>query len=90
MSIRAALQQTESVPLLVAQQYLGASVEALVTITVVILAGVYVLMVFEVTSVLADTHREQAGKGPTQRRGTPSPTAARLQLAQEFCCGLVT
>ncbi|KAM7048391.1 P protein isoform 2-T2 [Molossus nigricans] len=48
ISIRAALQQTPAVPLLVAHQYLGASVEAQVTIAAVILAGVYALIVFEV------------------------------------------
>uniref|UniRef100_A0A8C3X6I8 OCA2 melanosomal transmembrane protein n=1 Tax=Catagonus wagneri TaxID=51154 RepID=A0A8C3X6I8_9CETA len=47
ISIRASLQQTQVVPLLMAHQYLRASVEAQVTIAAVILAGVYVLIIFE-------------------------------------------
>nr|XP_035928777.1 P protein [Halichoerus grypus] len=49
ISIRASLQQTQAVPLLMAHQYLRASIEAQVTIAVVILAGVYMLIIFEVT-----------------------------------------
>ncbi|KAM8783427.1 P protein isoform 3-T3 [Rhynchonycteris naso] len=48
LSIRAALRQTPVVPLLVAHQYLRASVEAQVTIAAIILAGVYVLIIFEI------------------------------------------
>ncbi|XP_066211790.1 P protein isoform X1 [Saccopteryx leptura] len=48
LSIRAALQQTPVIPLLVAHQYLRASVEAQVTIAAIILAGVYVLIIFEI------------------------------------------
>ncbi|XP_054417957.1 P protein isoform X2 [Pteronotus mesoamericanus] len=47
ISIRAALQRTQVVPLLVAHQHLRASVEAQVTVAAVILAGVYVLIIFE-------------------------------------------
>uniref|UniRef100_A0A4W2F3D2 OCA2 melanosomal transmembrane protein n=1 Tax=Bos indicus x Bos taurus TaxID=30522 RepID=A0A4W2F3D2_BOBOX len=47
ISIRASLQQTQIVPLLMTHQYLRASVEAQVTIAAVILAGVYVLIIFE-------------------------------------------
>uniref|UniRef100_A0A2K5CY77 OCA2 melanosomal transmembrane protein n=1 Tax=Aotus nancymaae TaxID=37293 RepID=A0A2K5CY77_AOTNA len=47
ISIRASLQQTQAVPLLMAHQYLPASVEAQVTIATAILAGVYVLIIFE-------------------------------------------
>uniref|UniRef100_A0A8C5XVR5 OCA2 melanosomal transmembrane protein n=1 Tax=Microcebus murinus TaxID=30608 RepID=A0A8C5XVR5_MICMU len=47
ISIRASLQQTQAVPLLMAHQYLPASVEAQVTIAAAILAGVYVLIIFE-------------------------------------------
>ncbi|XP_008267970.1 P protein isoform X1 [Oryctolagus cuniculus] len=46
--IRAALQQTQVVPLLLAHQYLRASVEAQVTIAAAILAGVYGLIIFEI------------------------------------------
>nr|XP_008509467.1 PREDICTED: P protein-like [Equus przewalskii] len=53
ISIRASLQQTPAIPLLMAHQYLRASVEAQVTIAAVILAGVYVLIIFEVTFMLA-------------------------------------
>lgn len=49
VSIRASFQQTQAVPLLMAHQYLRASIEAQVTIAVVILAGVYMLIIFEVT-----------------------------------------
>lgn len=52
ISIRAALQQTQVVPLLLAHQYLRASIEAQVTVAAAILAGVYGLIIFEVTSVL--------------------------------------
>nr|XP_021530247.1 P protein [Aotus nancymaae] len=48
ISIRASLQQTQAVPLLMAHQYLPASVEAQVTIATAILAGVYVLIIFEI------------------------------------------
>ncbi|XP_044788016.1 P protein isoform X3 [Bubalus bubalis] len=48
ISIRASLQQTQIVPLLMTHQYLRASVEAQVTIAAVILAGVYVLIIFEI------------------------------------------
>ncbi|XP_017363990.1 P protein isoform X1 [Cebus imitator] len=48
ISIRASLQQTQAVPLLMAYQYLPASVEAQVTIATAILAGVYVLIIFEI------------------------------------------
>ncbi|VTJ88464.1 Hypothetical predicted protein, partial [Marmota monax] len=47
ISIRASLQQTQVVPLLLAHQYLRASIEAQVTIAAAILAGVYVLIIFE-------------------------------------------
>ncbi|XP_077795069.1 P protein isoform X11 [Macaca mulatta] len=47
ISIRASLQQTQAVPLLMAYQYLHASVEAQVTIATAILAGVYALIIFE-------------------------------------------
>ncbi|XP_045416370.1 P protein [Lemur catta] len=48
ISIRASLQQTQAVPLLMAHQYLPASVEAQVTIAAAILAGVYALIIFEI------------------------------------------
>uniref|UniRef100_A0A8D0M9F7 OCA2 melanosomal transmembrane protein n=1 Tax=Sus scrofa TaxID=9823 RepID=A0A8D0M9F7_PIG len=48
INIRASLQQTQIVPLLMAHQYLRASIEAQVTIAAVILAGVYVLIIFEI------------------------------------------
>ncbi|KAB0360177.1 hypothetical protein FD754_004333, partial [Muntiacus muntjak] len=48
VSVRASLQQTQIVPLLMTHQYLRASVEAQVTIAAVILAGVYVLIIFEI------------------------------------------
>ncbi|XP_058398225.1 P protein isoform X2 [Diceros bicornis minor] len=51
ISIRASLQQTPAVPLLMAHQYLRASVETQVTIAAVILAGVYVLIIFEMILV---------------------------------------
>uniref|UniRef100_A0A8C0CLA3 OCA2 melanosomal transmembrane protein n=1 Tax=Balaenoptera musculus TaxID=9771 RepID=A0A8C0CLA3_BALMU len=47
ISVRASLQQTQVVPLLMAHQYLRTSIEAQVTIAAVILAGVYVLIIFE-------------------------------------------
>uniref|UniRef100_A0A8C9J893 OCA2 melanosomal transmembrane protein n=1 Tax=Panthera tigris altaica TaxID=74533 RepID=A0A8C9J893_PANTA len=47
ISIRASVQQTQAVPLLMAHQYLRASIEAQVIIAVVILAGVYMLIIFE-------------------------------------------
>lgn len=53
ISIQASLQQTHLVPLLLAHQFLGASVEAQVTIAVVILTGVYTLIIFEVTTMPA-------------------------------------
>ncbi|XP_060035226.1 P protein isoform X2 [Erinaceus europaeus] len=48
INIRASLQQTQVVPLLMTHQYLGASMEVQVTIAVVILAGVYTLIIFEI------------------------------------------
>ncbi|XP_007463834.1 PREDICTED: P protein-like [Lipotes vexillifer] len=48
ISIRASLQQTQVVPLLMAHQYLRTSIEAQVTMAAVILAGVYVLIIFEI------------------------------------------
>ncbi|XP_040825882.1 P protein [Ochotona curzoniae] len=48
ISIRAALQQTQVVPLLLAHQYLRASIEAQVTVAAAILAGVYGLIIFEI------------------------------------------
>lgn len=51
ISIQASLQQTRLVPLLLAHQFLGASVEAQVASAVAILAGVYTLIIFEVTTV---------------------------------------
>ncbi|ERE80239.1 P protein isoform 1 [Cricetulus griseus] len=48
ISIQASLQQTRLVPLLLAHQFLGASVEAQVTIAVAILTGVYTLVIFEI------------------------------------------
>ncbi|XP_036988630.2 P protein [Artibeus jamaicensis] len=48
ISIRAELQGTQVVPLLLAHQHLRASVEAQVTTAAVILAGVYVLIIFEI------------------------------------------
>ncbi|CAO2614385.1 P protein [Lemmus lemmus] len=48
ISIQASLQQTRLLPLLLAHQFLGASVEAQVTIAVAILTGVYTLIIFEI------------------------------------------
>ncbi|XP_036050829.1 P protein isoform X2 [Onychomys torridus] len=48
ISIQASLQQTRLVPLSLAHQFLGASVEAQVTIAVAILTGVYTLIIFEI------------------------------------------
>ncbi|XP_074219481.1 P protein isoform X1 [Camelus bactrianus] len=48
ISVRVSLQQTQMVPLLMAHQYLRASVEAQVTIAAVILTAVYVLIIFEI------------------------------------------
>ncbi|XP_029396908.1 P protein [Mus pahari] len=48
ISIQASLQQTHLVHLLLAHQFLGASVEAQVASAVAILAGVYTLIIFEV------------------------------------------
>lgn len=48
--IRASLQQTQLVPLLMAHQHLRASVGAQVTAAAAILAGVYALIIFEVVS----------------------------------------
>ncbi|XP_016783298.3 P protein isoform X7 [Pan troglodytes] len=48
ISIRASLQQTQAVPLLMAHQYLRGSVEAQVTIATAILTGVYALIIFEI------------------------------------------
>lgn len=49
ISVRAALQQPRVVPLLLAHQHLRAGVGAQATVAAVILAGVYVLIIFEVT-----------------------------------------
>ncbi|XP_047288567.1 P protein isoform X16 [Homo sapiens] len=51
ISIRASLQQTQAVPLLMAHQYLRGSVETQVTIATAILAGVYALIIFEMILV---------------------------------------
>lgn len=51
ISIQASLQQTRLVPLLLAHQFLGASVEAQVASAVAILTGVYTLIIFEVTTM---------------------------------------
>ncbi|EDL86453.1 rCG45104 [Rattus norvegicus] len=48
ISIQASLQQTRLVPLLLAHQFLGASVEAQVASAVAILTGVYTLIIFEI------------------------------------------
>lgn len=48
ISMRASLQQTRVVPLLMAHQYLRASVEVQVAMAAAILTGVYVLIIFEV------------------------------------------
>ncbi|XP_019484449.1 PREDICTED: P protein [Hipposideros armiger] len=48
ISIRASLQQTQLVPLLMAHQYLRASVEAQVIVAAAILAAVYMLIIFEI------------------------------------------
>ncbi|CAH7460379.1 Oca2 [Phodopus roborovskii] len=48
INIQASLRQTRLVPLLLAHQFLGASVEAQVTIAVAILTGVYTLVIFEI------------------------------------------
>uniref|UniRef100_A0A673U6H3 OCA2 melanosomal transmembrane protein n=1 Tax=Suricata suricatta TaxID=37032 RepID=A0A673U6H3_SURSU len=48
ISIRASLQQTQALPLMMAHQYLRVSIEAQVIIAVVILAGVYMLIIFEI------------------------------------------
>ncbi|GAB1292153.1 P protein [Apodemus speciosus] len=48
VSIQASLQQTRLVPLLLAHQFVGASVEAQVASAVAILAGVYTLIIFEI------------------------------------------
>ncbi|XP_008831861.1 P protein isoform X2 [Nannospalax galili] len=48
ISISASLQQTQLVPLLLAHQFLGASVEVQVTVAAAILAGVYTLIIFEI------------------------------------------
>ncbi|XP_062947592.1 P protein [Cynocephalus volans] len=48
ISIRASLQQTRVVPLLLAHRYLPAGAEAQVAIAAAILAGVYVLIIFEI------------------------------------------
>lgn len=49
IQVRASLQQKATIPLLLAHQFLRASIEAQVTAAAVILAGVYVLIIFEVT-----------------------------------------
>ncbi|XP_053311165.1 P protein [Spea bombifrons] len=48
VNIQAFLQDTQLVPLTLAHQYLSASIETQVTIAAVILAGVYVLIIFEI------------------------------------------
>nr|XP_036872428.1 P protein isoform X7 [Manis javanica] len=48
ISMRASLQQTRVVPLLMAHQYLRASVEVQVAMAAAILTGVYVLIIFEI------------------------------------------
>ncbi|XP_016056198.1 PREDICTED: P protein [Miniopterus natalensis] len=48
ISVRAALQQPRVVPLLLAHQHLRAGVGAQATVAAVILAGVYVLIIFEI------------------------------------------
>ncbi|XP_056411862.1 P protein isoform X2 [Hyla sarda] len=48
INIQAFLQETQLVPLSVTHQYLSASIETQVTIAAIILAGVYVLIIFEI------------------------------------------
>ncbi|XP_058146600.1 P protein [Dasypus novemcinctus] len=48
VNIRASLRQSRAVPLLVAHQYLRAGVEVQVTVAAVVLAGVYMLIIFEI------------------------------------------
>ncbi|OCT95331.1 P protein [Xenopus laevis] len=48
INIQAFLQGTQLVPLSLSHQYLSASIETQVTIAAVILAGVYVLIIFEI------------------------------------------
>ncbi|KAM4699346.1 P protein [Discoglossus pictus] len=48
VNIQAFLQDTQLVPLTITHQYLSASIETQVTIAAVILAGVYVLIIFEI------------------------------------------
>ncbi|XP_054998718.1 P protein [Sorex araneus] len=48
ISVRASAQQTSVIPLLMAHQFLRASIEAQVTTAAVILAGVYALIIFEI------------------------------------------
>uniref|UniRef100_A0A670XUK2 OCA2 melanosomal transmembrane protein n=1 Tax=Pseudonaja textilis TaxID=8673 RepID=A0A670XUK2_PSETE len=52
LRIQAFLQETEIIPLSMTHQYLHANIEAQVTIASVILAGVYVLIVFEVRIII--------------------------------------
>lgn len=49
INIQAFLQETPLVPLSLSHQYLSASIETQVTIAAVILAGVYALIIFEVS-----------------------------------------
>lgn len=49
INIQAFLQETQLVPLTLSHQYLSASIETQVTIAAVILAGVYALIIFEVS-----------------------------------------
>ncbi|XP_075446680.1 P protein isoform X2 [Ascaphus truei] len=57
INIQAFLQETELVPLTLSHQYLRANIETQVTIAAVILAGVYVLIIFEMilVAVFSDT-----------------------------------
>ncbi|KAH0501326.1 P protein [Microtus ochrogaster] len=57
ISIQASLQQSRLVPLLLAHQFLGASVEAQVTIAVAILTGVYTLIIFESSDLAQVPHQ---------------------------------
>lgn len=51
ISIQTFLQEPEIVPLSLTHQYLHANIETQVTIASVILAGVYVLIIFEVSAL---------------------------------------
>lgn len=52
INIQAFLQEPGSVPLSMKHQYLHANIEAQVTIASIILVGVYVLIILEVSHVL--------------------------------------